>query len=84
MQGRVVYQAMRLHFKMLWGTSLQSSSHAKLASILSLPFQDDLDINIECVSEEKHPNRRVCNVSYPFFRAKAKVRGSEAHKTSTS
>lgn len=26
------------------------------------------------MSDEKHPNKRVCNVSYPFFRAKAKVR----------
>lgn len=38
-----------------------------------IPFQDDTDINIDCATEEKHPNKRVCNVSYPFFRAKAKV-----------
>ena len=35
--------------------------------------QDDSDGNIECVNEEKRLHKKVCNVSYPFFRAKAKV-----------
>lgn len=26
------------------------------------------------MTEDKHPNKKVCNVSYPFFRAKAKVK----------
>uniref|UniRef100_A0A670JE70 Integrin subunit alpha 11 n=1 Tax=Podarcis muralis TaxID=64176 RepID=A0A670JE70_PODMU len=50
--------------------NISFSRNLKFASLIQ---KDDLDINIECVSEEKHPNRRVCNVSYPFFRAKAKV-----------
>ncbi|KAI1235273.1 hypothetical protein IHE44_0002915 [Lamprotornis superbus] len=37
-----------------------------------VPFQDDTDINIDCAGDDRHPSRRVCNVSYPFFRAKAK------------
>ena len=44
-----------------------------VSQLLCIPFQDDTDINIDCATEEKHPNKRVCNVSYPFFRAKAKV-----------
>ncbi|RLV92590.1 hypothetical protein DV515_00013694 [Chloebia gouldiae] len=40
---------------------------------LRVPFQDDTDINIDCAGDDRHPTRRVCNVSYPFFRAKAKV-----------
>lgn len=35
--------------------------------------QDDSDGSIECVNEERKLHRKVCNVSYPFFRAKAKV-----------
>lgn len=35
--------------------------------------QDDSDGSIECVNEEKRLHKKVCNVSYPFFRAKAKV-----------
>lgn len=35
--------------------------------------QDDSDSSIECVNEEKRLHKKVCNVSYPFFRAKAKV-----------
>nr|XP_008120479.1 PREDICTED: integrin alpha-11 [Anolis carolinensis] len=48
-------------------------SFSRNLQFASLIQKDDLDINIECMSEEKHPNSRVCNVSYPFFRAKAKV-----------
>lgn len=36
-------------------------------------LQDDSDGSIECVNEEKRLHKKVCNVSYPFFRAKAKV-----------
>lgn len=35
--------------------------------------QDDSDGSIECVNEERRLHKKVCNVSYPFFRAKAKV-----------
>lgn len=35
--------------------------------------QEDSDGSIECVNEERRLHRKVCNVSYPFFRAKAKV-----------
>ncbi|XP_053127613.1 integrin alpha-11 isoform X1 [Hemicordylus capensis] len=48
-------------------------SFSRNLQFASLIQKDDLDINIECKSEEKHPHGRVCNVSYPFFRAKAKV-----------
>ncbi|KAJ6662851.1 hypothetical protein lerEdw1_011055 [Lerista edwardsae] len=48
-------------------------SFSRNLQFASLIQKDDLDINIECMSEEKHLHRRVCNVSYPFFRAKAKV-----------
>ncbi|KYO20931.1 integrin alpha-10 isoform A [Alligator mississippiensis] len=48
-------------------------SFSKNLQFASLIQRDDTDINIECVTEEKHLNKKVCNVSYPFFRAKAKV-----------
>ncbi|NWI15890.1 ITA11 protein, partial [Crypturellus soui] len=48
-------------------------SFSRNLQFASLIQRDDSDVNIECVSDEKVPNRRVCNVSYPFFRAKAKV-----------
>ena len=35
--------------------------------------QDDSYGSIECVNEERRLHKKVCNVSYPFFRAKAKV-----------
>lgn len=40
---------------------------------LSCPSQDESDNSIECVNEERRLHKKVCNVSYPFFRAKAKV-----------
>ncbi|XP_042732169.1 integrin alpha-11 [Lagopus leucura] len=48
-------------------------SFSRNLQFASLIPKDDTDINIDCATEEKHPNKRVCNVSYPFFRAKAKV-----------
>ncbi|XP_035425311.1 integrin alpha-11 isoform X1 [Cygnus atratus] len=48
-------------------------SFSRNLQFASLIPKDDTDINIDCMSDEKHPNKRVCNVSYPFFRAKAKV-----------
>ncbi|XP_072838286.2 integrin alpha-11 [Pogona vitticeps] len=48
-------------------------SFSRNLQFASLIQKDDLDINIECMSEEKHRNWRICNISYPFFRAKAKV-----------
>ncbi|XP_052527797.1 integrin alpha-11 [Tympanuchus pallidicinctus] len=48
-------------------------SFSRNLQFASLVPKDDTDINIDCATEEKHPNKRVCNVSYPFFRAKAKV-----------
>lgn len=41
--------------------------------MLLCPSQDDSDNSIECVNEERRLHKKVCNVSYPFFRAKAKV-----------
>ncbi|NXA36201.1 ITA11 protein, partial [Eudromia elegans] len=48
-------------------------SFSRNLQFASLIQRDDSDVNIECVSDERLPNRKVCNVSYPFFRAKAKV-----------
>ncbi|KAM9640180.1 integrin alpha-11 isoform 6-T6 [Morphnus guianensis] len=48
-------------------------SFSRNLQFASLIPKDDTDINIDCMTEEKHPNKKVCNVSYPFFRAKAKV-----------
>ncbi|XP_023789397.1 integrin alpha-11 [Cyanistes caeruleus] len=48
-------------------------SFSRNLQFASLIPKDDTDINIDCASDERHPSRRVCNVSYPFFRAKAKV-----------
>ncbi|NXS93432.1 ITA11 protein, partial [Jacana jacana] len=46
-------------------------SFSRNLQFASLIPKDDTDINIDCMTE--HPNKKVCNVSYPFFRAKAKV-----------
>ncbi|NXT82060.1 ITA11 protein, partial [Zapornia atra] len=48
-------------------------SFSRNLQFASLIPKDDTDINIDCMTEDKHPNKRVCNVSYPFFRAKARV-----------
>ncbi|NXJ38578.1 ITA11 protein, partial [Ciconia maguari] len=48
-------------------------SFSRNLQFASLIPKDDTDINIDCMTEDKHPNKKVCNVSYPFFRAKAKV-----------
>ncbi|NXF52969.1 ITA11 protein, partial [Oceanites oceanicus] len=48
-------------------------SFSRNLQFASLIPKDDTDINIDCMIEDKHPNKKVCNVSYPFFRAKAKV-----------
>ncbi|NXM12985.1 ITA11 protein, partial [Ploceus nigricollis] len=49
--------------------NISFSRNLQLASLIP---KDDTDINIDCASDDRHPTRRVCNVSYPFFRAKAK------------
>ncbi|KFP74161.1 Integrin alpha-11, partial [Acanthisitta chloris] len=48
-------------------------SFSRNLQFASLIPKDDTDINIECMTDDKHPNKKVCNISYPFFRAKAKV-----------
>ncbi|XP_008939279.1 PREDICTED: integrin alpha-11, partial [Merops nubicus] len=48
-------------------------SFSRNLQFASLIPKDDTDINIDCMTEEKNPNKKVCNVSYPFFRARAKV-----------
>ncbi|NXC31606.1 ITA11 protein, partial [Campylorhamphus procurvoides] len=50
--------------------NISFSRNLQLASLIP---KDDTDVNIDCTSDDRHPNKRVCNVSYPFFRAKAKV-----------
>ncbi|NWY70927.1 ITA11 protein, partial [Erithacus rubecula] len=48
-------------------------SFSRNLQFASLIPKDDTDINIDCAGDDRLPTRRVCNVSYPFFRAKAKV-----------
>ncbi|NXM36747.1 ITA11 protein, partial [Oxyruncus cristatus] len=50
--------------------NISFSRNLQLASLIP---KDDTDVNIDCTADDRHPNKRVCNVSYPFFRAKAKV-----------
>ncbi|XP_027570515.1 integrin alpha-11 [Pipra filicauda] len=50
--------------------NISFSRNLQLANLIP---KDDTDVNIDCTTDDRHPNKRVCNVSYPFFRAKAKV-----------
>ncbi|NXP28461.1 ITA11 protein, partial [Scytalopus superciliaris] len=50
--------------------NISFSRNLQLASLIP---KDDTDVNMDCSTDDRHPNKRVCNVSYPFFRAKAKV-----------
>lgn len=55
-------------------------SHALSNCYSNVPThpQDDSEGSIECVNEERRLHKKVCNVSYPFFRAKAKVEAGES------
>nr|XP_020141648.1 integrin alpha-11 isoform X4 [Microcebus murinus] len=55
-----------------YGAVLNVSQSANL-QFASLIQREEADGSIECANEERSLHRRVCNVSYPFFRAKAKV-----------
>ncbi|XP_008592666.1 PREDICTED: integrin alpha-11, partial [Galeopterus variegatus] len=55
-----------------YSTVLNISQSANL-QFASLIQKEDSDGSIECVNEERRLHKKVCNVSYPFFRAKAKV-----------
>ncbi|XP_043933602.1 integrin alpha-11 [Protopterus annectens] len=48
-------------------------SFSRNLNYASLIIKDDSDIKIECTNEEKLQNTKICNVSFPVFRAKAKV-----------
>lgn len=37
------------------------------------PIQDTSDIKIDCYTENKLRNEKICNVSAPFMRAKSQV-----------
>ncbi|XP_023568404.1 integrin alpha-11 [Octodon degus] len=50
--------------------NISQSPNLQFASLVQ---KDDSDSSIECVNEERRLNKKVCNISYPFFRAKAKV-----------
>uniref|UniRef100_A0A452U6A1 Integrin subunit alpha 11 n=1 Tax=Ursus maritimus TaxID=29073 RepID=A0A452U6A1_URSMA len=50
--------------------NISQSTNLQFASLIQ---KDDSDGSIECVNEERRLHKKVCNVSYPFFRAKAKV-----------
>ncbi|ERE76885.1 integrin alpha-11 [Cricetulus griseus] len=50
--------------------NISQSENLQFASLIQ---KDDSDNSIECVNEERLLHKKVCNVSYPFFRAKAKV-----------
>ncbi|XP_072004828.1 integrin alpha-11 isoform X1 [Engystomops pustulosus] len=46
------------------------SQNLQFASLIT---KEDTDIKIECKNDERMPHSKICNVSFPFFRAKAKV-----------
>uniref|UniRef100_A0A8C5UAM6 Integrin subunit alpha 11 n=1 Tax=Malurus cyaneus samueli TaxID=2593467 RepID=A0A8C5UAM6_9PASS len=48
-------------------------SFSRNLQFASLIPKDDADVGIDCAADDRHPTRRLCNVSYPFFRARAKV-----------
>ncbi|XP_014445245.1 integrin alpha-11 [Tupaia chinensis] len=50
--------------------NISQSSNLQFASLIQ---KDDSDGSIECLKEERRPHRKVCNVSYPFFRCPASV-----------
>ncbi|XP_049634566.1 integrin alpha-11 [Suncus etruscus] len=54
-----------------YNTVLNISQSANL-QFASLIQKDNSDGSVECMNEKRLP-KKVCNVSYPFFRAKAKV-----------
>ena len=56
-----------------WPPDLGLRPHLTTAHDAPTFPQDDSDGSIECVNEERRLHKKVCNVSYPFFRAKAKV-----------
>ncbi|XP_068954318.1 integrin alpha-11 [Petaurus breviceps papuanus] len=47
-------------------------SYSRNLQFASLIQKDDSDGSIDCINEERRINKKVCNVSYPFFKAKAK------------
>uniref|UniRef100_A0A8C0K2A7 Integrin subunit alpha 11 n=1 Tax=Canis lupus dingo TaxID=286419 RepID=A0A8C0K2A7_CANLU len=54
--------------------NISQSTNLQFASLIQ---KDDSDGSIECVNEERRLHKKVCNVSYPFFRAKAKVEAGD-------
>ncbi|XP_075432374.1 integrin alpha-11 [Ascaphus truei] len=50
--------------------NISSSRNLQFASLIP---KEESDIKIECKSNEQTPHTKTCNVSFPFFRAKAKV-----------
>ncbi|KAG8440802.1 hypothetical protein GDO86_006513 [Hymenochirus boettgeri] len=48
-------------------------SCSKNLQFSSLIQKEESDIKIECKRDERIPHMKICNVSFPFFRAKAKV-----------
>uniref|UniRef100_G3VRC7 Integrin subunit alpha 11 n=1 Tax=Sarcophilus harrisii TaxID=9305 RepID=G3VRC7_SARHA len=47
-------------------------SYSRNLQFASLIQKDDSDGSIECINEERRISKKVCNVSYPFFKAKGK------------
>ncbi|KAM9311123.1 integrin alpha-11 [Gastrophryne carolinensis] len=48
-------------------------SYSKNLQFASLITKDESDVKIECKNDDRIPHCKICNVSFPFFRAKAKV-----------
>ncbi|KAM3927248.1 integrin alpha-11 [Leptodactylus fuscus] len=48
-------------------------SYSRNLQFASLITKEETDIKIECKNNEHIPHSKICNVSFPFFRAKAKV-----------
>lgn len=55
-------------------TNKWSPSWAQIQTIILM--QDTSDIKIDCYTENKLRNEKICNVSAPFMRAKSQVRSS--------
>ncbi|KAM4748622.1 integrin alpha-11 [Rhinophrynus dorsalis] len=48
-------------------------SHSQNLQFASMIQKEESDIKIECKNDDRIPHTKICNVSFPFFRSKAKV-----------
>ncbi|XP_069480342.1 integrin alpha-11 isoform X2 [Ambystoma mexicanum] len=48
-------------------------TYSRNLQFASLIQKDDTDVKIDCMNGDKLPNAKICNISFPFFRSKARV-----------